>query len=61
MFKRIKTLWVLSGWDIQSSKKEGTFTIDGILRPQPQKSPKMAEIIKRETATEKLLKEIKNE
>lgn len=49
IIKRIKTLWTLSSWDIKSSKKEGSFTIDGILRPQiPEEKPRMAQIIKRE-------------
>lgn len=39
----------MSSWDIKSSKKEGSFTIDGIVRPQNsvEEKPKMAEIIKR--------------
>ncbi len=57
LLRRLKTLWVLSGWDIQKNKKEGAFTIDGILRPQiPEEKPRMAQIIKRKDPIEDFLK-----
>lgn len=57
IFKRIKTLWILSSWNIQSSKKEGSFTIDGIVRSQVAEKPHQAQIIKRRDPVADALKE----
>lgn len=57
LLKRLKTLWILSSWDIKSSKKEGSFTIDGIVRPQNQieEKPRMSQIIHRKSPVDQAL------
>lgn len=58
IFKRLKTLWILSGWDLKPSKKDGAFTWDGIMRPQlAEEKPKMAIVIKRENLVKKVIQE----
>lgn len=59
LIKRLRTLWILSGWDVKSSKKEGSFTFDGIIRPQNpvEEKPAMAQIIKRSDPISKALEE----
>lgn len=58
IFKRFRTLWILSGWDIKSGKKDGTFTFDGIIQPQnTNEKPRMAVIIKRENLIKKVIEE----
>lgn len=58
IFKRIKTLWILSGCDIKKNK-EGAFTIDGVVRPQLTEEPRPAKIIKMKSE-ETIINEVLN-
>jgi ribosomal protein S1 len=43
LLKRIKTLWILSGWEVTTAEYPTGHKITGIVQPQ---QPKQAQIIK---------------